>query len=99
MNAIHSFILLNITFKLKYELHSLTFADIESKVHVHNLNETHNTVQVSMPPLAITPGGKGGNGGVEQPHAQWIISNPKTKPVHSITRVADSRYSYHHICI
>ena len=30
------------------------------------------------------PGEKRYNGGVQQPHAQWIISNPKTKPVHVI---------------
>jgi len=77
MNAIHSFILINITFKLRNELHSLTFAGIKSKVHIHNLNESHNTIQVCMPPIAITPGEKGINGGVEQPHAQWIIPNPK----------------------
>ena len=76
--------LFKITFKLTYELHSLTFADIKSKVHIHNLNESHNAIQVCMPPIAITPGGKRVNGGVEQPHAQWIIPNPKTKPVHII---------------
>ena len=32
----------------------------------------------------FTPGEKGENGGFEQPHAQWIISDPKTKPVHLI---------------
>jgi len=36
-------------------------------------------------------GEKGINGGVEQPHAQWIISNPKTKPVHITTKVIDNR--------
>ena len=35
--------------------------------------------------------GKGYNIGVEQPHAQWIISNPKTKVVHFIIKVADNR--------
>ena len=70
MNAIHSFILINITFKLTYEVHSLAFADIKSKVPIHNLNESHNVIQVCMPPIAITPGGKMNSGGVEQPHAQ-----------------------------
>jgi len=84
MNAIQSFILINITLKLRNELHSSTFADIKYKVHIHNLNESHNTIQVCMPPIAVTPGGKRINGGVEQPHAQWIIPNPKTKPVHII---------------
>jgi len=30
------------------------------------------------------PGEKGDNGGFEQPHAQWIVSDPKTKPVNLI---------------
>jgi len=84
MNAIHNFFLINITFKLRNELHSFTFAEIKSKVHIHDLNESYNTIKVCMPPIAITRGEKEINGGVEQ-HAQWIISNPKTKPVHSIT--------------
>jgi len=32
----------------------------------------------------FTPGEKGENGGFEQPHAQWIVSNQKTKPVQLI---------------
>jgi len=32
----------------------------------------------------VIPGGKIYNGGVEQPHAQWIIPNPKINPVHII---------------
>jgi len=91
--------LFKIAFILTYELHSLTFADIKSKVHIHNLNESHNTIQVCRPPIAIAPGEKGVNRGVEQPHAQWIISNLKTKPVHSISQLTGSRYSYHHVCI
>ena len=72
---------------------------LKSKEHVHILNELHNTIQICRPPIAITPGGKRINGRVEQPHAQWIISNPKTKLVYNISQVADSKYSYHHICI
>ena len=30
------------------------------------------------------PGEKGDNGGFEQPRAQWIVSDPKTKTVHLI---------------
>ena len=30
------------------------------------------------------PGEKGENGGFEQPHAQWIVPDPKTKPVYLI---------------
>ena len=81
MNTIHSFFLINITFKLRNELHSFTFADIKSKVHIQNMNESYNTIQVCVPLIAITPGEKGINGGVEQPHAQWIISNPKNKTI------------------
>jgi len=33
---------------------------------------------------AFIPREKGYNGEVKQPYAQWIISNPKTKPVHFI---------------
>ena len=60
------------------------FALLKSKEHIYILNELHNTIQICRPPMAITPGEKGVNGGVEQPHAQWIISNPKTKTVHII---------------
>jgi len=71
----------------------------QSKEHVHILNELHITIQIYRPPIAITTAGKRVNGGVEQPHAQWIISNPKTKPVHIILQVTNNRYSYHLICI
>ena len=81
MNAMHSFIIINITFKLTYELHSLTFADIKSKVHIHNPNESHHTIQSACHQLQPHLGEKGIKGEVEQPHAQWIIPNPKTKPV------------------
>jgi len=60
------------------------FALLKSKEHIHILNELHNTIQICRPLMAITLGEKGVNGGVEQPNAQWIISNPKTKPVHII---------------
>jgi len=67
----------NITFKLKNELHSLTLVLSKSKLHIHNLNELYIKIQDCRPPIVITPGGKDVNGGVEQPHAQWIIPNPK----------------------
>ena len=76
--------LFKITFKLKNELHSLTLVLFKSKVHIHILVEEHIKLHVCRPPMAITPGENGVNGGVEQPHAQWIIPILKTKPVHII---------------
>jgi len=84
MNAIHNSIIINITFKLKNVLHSSTLAYIKAKVHIYDLNELHIRIRDFRPPIAITPGEKGVNGGVEQPHAQCIIFNPKTKPVRII---------------
>ena len=91
--------LFKITCILNNEIHSSILALLKSKVHIHILFEEHIKLQVCRPSVAITPGQKGVNGGVEQPHAQWIISNPKTKPVHIILYVTNSRYSYNHICI
>jgi len=77
---------------LNNEIHSSILALLKSNVHIHILNEEHIQLQVCRPPVTITPGKKGINGVVEQPHAQRIISNPKTKPVHNISQVVDNSY-------
>ena len=69
----------NVTFTSKNELHSSALALFKSKVHIHSLNELHIKIHDCRPPIAFIPGEKGINGGVEQPHAQWIISKPKNK--------------------
>jgi len=81
----HITFLFKITCIPKNELNSSILALLKSKVHIHNLIESHIIIQVCRPPVTFTPGEKGINGGVEQPHTQWIISNPKTKPVHITT--------------
>jgi len=53
-------------------------------IYIYILVEEHIKLHVCRPPVAFTPGGKGINGVVEQPHAQWIIPNPKTKRLHII---------------
>ena len=60
------------------------FALLKSKEYIYMLNRLHNIVQIYRPPMAITPWEEGVNGGVEQPHAQWIIPNPKTKSMHIV---------------
>jgi len=74
---------LKITFVLTYELHNSIYMT-QSKEHVHILNELHITIQSAGHQWQSHLGKKGVNRGVEQSHAQWIISNPKTKPVHII---------------
>ena len=54
----------------------------EYKVTLHI--DEHKVANNLIGSNTFIPGGKRYNGGVKQPHAQWIISNPKIKPVHLI---------------
>jgi len=91
--------LFKITCILKNEIRSSILALLKSNVHIHILIEEHIKSQVCRPPIAFIPGEKGISGGVEQPHAQRIISNPKTKLVLSISQVADNRYCIYHMSV
>ena len=58
----------------------------EHKVALQKLHiDEHKVANNLVGSNTFVPGEKRYNGVVEQPHAQWIISNPKTKPVHGIT--------------
>jgi len=91
--------LFRITCILNNEIHSSILALLKSKVHIHILIEEHIKLQVCRPPVTITHGEKGIKGEVEQPHAQLISSNPKTKPVHSISQVADNSCCIYHMSV
>jgi len=65
--------LFKITCILNNEIHTSILALLKSKVHIRILTEEHIKLQVCRPPIVFIPGEKGIIGGVEQPHAQWII--------------------------
>ena len=87
MNAIHDTFIRKITyiFKIRTTYLKATFTTFIIPYKASGSKKLDN-------PQHFYTWGKIYNGGVELPRAQWIIPNPKTKPVHIIIQITINRY-------